>query len=216
MITIYSDRLAFIGSTESGKSELARYFFEQARCRRVLIDPKHSWRVDGVKPARHVADVDWRAPVIHVQPPWRDEDFSNELYGAAFKRLRHAYIWTDEADGVSSSSWRASMVDTVQAQGRELEIGHGACFQRPVGVARELTTEATHLFIFGTLDDDDLKLVRRGAGFLQLEQLRELVHGLPRYGYVWIDRRAKTYKVGDPLPAEMRQARLVHRRRASS
>lgn len=214
-IVLYRDRVAYVGATESGKSTLARVHFEAARCRRMLVDPKHSWLVRDVKPVREVAEIDWKASVIHFQPRWRDRAQADELYGAAFRRLRHALIWTDEADGISSSNWVGSAIESIQGQGRELEIGHLALFQRPVGVARELSTEATHIFLFGLIDDDDLKLVRRGASFVDLGELRAMLSALPPHGYVWLDRRAKKVTIGDPLPDHMRVPTLVFRRQGA-
>lgn len=210
-LVLYRDRLAIVGETGSGKSELARYFFEQTRCRRLWVDPRHSWRIEGVQPVYHVADIDWAAPVIHVRPPWFDRAFSDELYRSAFKRLRQAVIFTDEAYGVSSPQWHGAGIDAVQTQGRELDLGHVVLIQRPVNVARTLYTEATHLFVFGGLDDDDLQTVRRGFTWLPLEQLREEVHRLPRYGYLWIDRPRRIVKAGDPLPEGLRRPGLLSR-----
>lgn len=211
-IVLYRDRVAIVGMTESGKTGLARHLFESARCRRVLVDPKHSFRVKGVRPATSVGAIDWRAPLIHVQPPWHDKEFSNELYAAAFRRLRHALIWTDEAYGVSDSKWGLTSFAAIQTQGRELEIGHLVCTQRPVNCGRETFTEATHLFVVPPLDDDDLKTARQGMAFVTLERLRELAASVPQHGYIWVDRRARKVRIGDPLPAELYKPRLVLKR----
>ena len=210
-IVIYADRLALVGATGSGKSTLARYLFEQARCRRLLVDSKHSWRVRGVEPTYNVADVDWRAPLVHFRPRWLDRDQADELYGAAFRRLRHAFIWTDEATGVSASNWPGTAFAAIQSQGRELEIGHAICSQRPVNVRREAWTEATHLLVFRDLDDDDLRYVRAGIGFLSLDELRRLVGELPEHGCVWVDRRQRRVAIVDPLPERLRRPSLVTR-----
>lgn len=210
-LRLYTDRLAIVGETGSGKSELARHLFERARCRRLFVDPKHTWRVKDVKPAYTVADIDWRAPVIHVRPPWFDRAFSDELYRAAFRRLRHAVVLTDESYGVSSPSWHGAGIDAVQTQGRELELGHIALIQRPVNVARTLYTESTHIFVFRGIDDDDLQTLRRSFVWLSLEQLRDELFKLPKYGYLWIDRDRRIVLAADPLPAELRKPKLLFR-----
>lgn len=216
-LVLYRDRVAIVGETGSGKSEFLRWLFEQTRCRRLFVDPKHSWTMRGVEVVHQVADVDWRAPVIHVQPPWFDRSFSDELYLAARRRLPPlgpSVVFTDEAYGVSSDTWHGSGVATLQTQGREPQIGHVAAIQRPVNVNRELYTEATHLIVFNGLDDDDLKTLRRGFTWLPLEQLRELFYALPRYGYLWVDRPNRRVDVGDPLPGEHRQLGLLRRKSA--
>lgn len=164
-IRLYRDRVAILGMTQSGKSSLARYLFELARCRRVLVDPKHSWSVAGVRPAHRLEEIDWSAPLIHVRPPWLDRRFSDELYFGIFRRLRHALVWTDEAYGVCTSAWGAG-VDALQTQGAELEIGHVACSQRPVNARRTLWTESEHLFLFGELDARDVDVALEGFAFV--------------------------------------------------
>jgi hypothetical protein len=208
-ITLFRDRVACVGMTQSGKSTFARHLFEQARCRRLLVDPKHIWKVKGLPAIREVADVDWRAPLIHFQPRFQDRDQANELYRAAFTRLRHALVWTDEAYGVSTSSWSGSAIDAVQTQGAALEIGHLVCAQRPVNASRVLWTEADHVFLFPHLDDEDLKTARQGCPFAPLELIRGLFEKLPRHGYVWLDRRQGRVAVGDPLPAALAAPKLV-------
>lgn len=213
-LVLYRDRVAIVGETGSGKSEFMRWLFEQTRCRRLFVDPKHSWRIRGVEAVRQVADIDWREPVIHVRPPWQDRTYSDELYKEAFRRLPPlgpAVIFTDESYGVSMQNWLSSGVAAIQTQAREKEIGHVACIQRPVNVNRELYTEATHVIVFNGLDDDDLQTLRRGFTWLPLEQLRELFYALPRHGYLWVDRPHRRVDVGDPLPAEHRRQGLLRR-----
>lgn len=216
MMKLDRDRIALVGMTQSGKSTYARVLFEHARCRRLLVDPKHSWRVDGVLPVDDVAAVDWRAPVIHFRPRWADRAQSDELYRAAFHHLRgSSLIWTDEAYGVSSSSWPAAGGGfvTIQTQGAELGIGHIVCTQRPVNAARETFTEADHVILFPPLDDDDLKTARQGAAFAPLEELRAHLAALEPHGYLHLDRRARAMRVGAPLPGRLVEPELVFRAR---
>lgn len=214
-LVLYRDRVALVGETGSGKSEFLRWLFEQTRCRRLFVDPKHSWSIRGVEPVHHVADIRWAEPVIHVRPPWQDRAFSDELYKEAFRRLPvlgQSATFTDESYGVSMAAWLSSGIATMQTQGRELNLGHVAAIQRPVNVNREIYTEASHIIVFRGLDDDDLQTLRRGFTWLPLEQLRELFYALPRYGYLWVDRANQRIDVGDPLPSELRRATLLRRR----
>ena len=213
MICPYTDRVAIIGSTGSGKSELARHLFEAARCRRVLVDSKRTWTIPGVQPVSALSQIDWTAAVIHVQPPgWRDRGYSDELYGQILRRLRHALVWTDEAYGVSSSGWPGSSVDAFQATGRELELGHLACMQRPVHAAVTLATEAEHVFLFPPLKRNDLETALGGLSFVDTAEVERLCADVPRYGYLWLNARDRDLQIGDPLPDWLRRPRLVFRR----
>lgn len=210
-LALYRDRIAYVGMTQSGKSELARAHFEAANCRRMLVDPKHSWHIPDVEITARVEAIDWTAPVIHVRPPWLDRDFSDRLYGEAFRRLRHALIWTDEAYGVCTPQWGNGIV-AIQTQGAELEIGHQVCSQRPVNARRELWTEAGHLFLFGELDEEDLRTVAQGFSFVSFAELRKQWAELERHACLWLDKRERRITLVDPLPEELRRPRLVFRR----
>ena len=49
-----SDRVAFIGASGTGKTELAKFFLSRLN-RVVVIDPKHTFRLEGFKRT-------WRLP----------------------------------------------------------------------------------------------------------------------------------------------------------
>lgn len=220
----WHQRIAAVGMTRSGKSELLRYLFGIARVRRILIDPKREWSIAGVRAVvlradsdeealAEIARVDFTAPIVHLCPRWQNRPQLEALYGAIEQVPGDLLVWTDEAYAVSKGGWSPPGLLALQTAGGGRGHGHLIATQRPRNVGRELLTEADHVFIFPPLDDDDLVRVREGVPFLPIEAAREALVTLPPHGYLWADKRARTWRIGDPLPEWMRaQGRPVVRR----
>jgi hypothetical protein len=83
-------------------------------------------------------------------------------------------------------------------QGRKRMIGHYACHTRPREVEPNLIAQAAHVFVFDTPNPDDRKRLADLMG-VDPGQFDELVGGLPEYGFLWLDRRAKTLTECPPL-----------------
>jgi hypothetical protein len=218
----YGQRVASVGMNGSGKSELLRFLFSQLNVRRALVDSKGEWRLPGVQrvtltaqtldEARAEIDerVDLAAPLIHVRPAWLGQPGSKEqlaaLYGALDRIRGPLTVWTDEAYAVSSSTWAPPGLLELQVGSRARGHGHFVATQRPRNVAKELLTEADHVFLFPPLDTEDLRESRRGMPFLDQDRAVTLGRELPRYGYLWADRREGAVTVFDPLPDYLRVA----------
>lgn len=229
----FDQRLLIAGMTRSGKSELARYLFAQMRVRRVLVDPKREWAL-GVGIPRHdlaaqtmedaiteVEAIDWTLPVVHVAPAWLGKrghrDAARYQLEALFARIMRIpgdlHVWIDEGYGVSSATWAPAGLIELEVAGGGRHKGTTTCTQRPVNVAKELLTEASHLFLFGPLDKEDVREVLRGcSSFLPPERALELMAAQPLYGYLYVDKINRTYAIGPPLPAHMRTASAGIRR----
>lgn len=63
---------------------------------------------------------------------------------------------------------------------RSMSSGLIACSQRPRGIPLEALSAASHVFFFGTNDDDDLKRIA-GLNGVSSRQVREIVGGLGRH-----------------------------------
>jgi hypothetical protein len=229
----WNQRVLIAGMTRSGKSELARYLFSQIRVRRVLVDPKREWSL-GVGVPRielraktpeqaeaEVDRIDWRLPVLHVSPAWLGrrgaKDAARYQLEALFARIAglpgDAHVWIDEGYGVSSASWAPAGLIQLEVAGGGMGKGTTTCTQRPVNVAKELLTEADHLFLFGPLDRQDVVESLRGcSSFLPPERALELMAAQPRYGYLYVSKPDRSYAIGPPLPASLRTASAGIRR----
>ncbi len=82
----------------------------------------------------------------------------------------------------------------IQRQGRSKLIPTISCTQRPVGVDREIFTEANFVSLFNLRDIRDQKVVRDFTGM----PLREAP--LPRYWSRWYDVGANTEMLLKPAP----------------
>jgi len=211
----FAQHTLIAGMTRSGKSTLANYLFSEYRVRRVLVDSKAEWAVRGVPvhtltareldgARRQVDAIDWTLPIVHVRHSWLGQPGAKEQLEALFARISSLpgplKTTLHEAYAVSSSDWAPDglIAEAVAGNGR----GHGldVCTQRPVNIAVPLRTEATHVFIFPPLDDDDLIAARKGVPFLTINKARELSAQLPPYSYIWADRGTRRVDVGAPLP----------------
>jgi DNA helicase HerA-like ATPase len=198
-----SDRLLLVSSTGAGKSTLAAYLFSQFRSQRVLVDPKNEWTLRGGASVRGIGtlarELD-RAPLVRFVPATGDRAETEALYAELFQR-RRLVVWTDEAYAVSEASWCPRGLRLLQTQGRALELGHIVCTQRPRNIARELLTEAEHIFVFRHgLAADDLHAVSLELG-LSRDELRAELGRLEPYGFLWFDRRLQHLGACPPLPA---------------
>jgi hypothetical protein len=230
----YAQRTLAVGMTRSGKSTLLAWFFANLRVRRALVDPKGEWQLAGVPrvdlaahdaagaEAEVKAKLDPAAPLFHVKPAWLGQPGSREQLTALYAfldRLRGPLtVWTDEAYGVSNASWAPPGLLSLQVAGAGRGHGHLVATQRPRNIAKELVTEADHVFIFPPLDTEDLIESRRGLPFLKQGDAIELAGEVPEYGYLWADRRERRVDVGDPLPDYLRAHadRTVRRRAAAT
>jgi pentatricopeptide repeat protein len=229
----WNQRILLAGMTRSGKSELARYLFSLMRVRRVLVDPKREWAL-GVGIPRNdlraqtmdaavaeVEAIDWTLPVVHVSPAWLGRrgarDAARYQLEALFSRIAritgNLHVWIDEGYGVSSSNWAPAGLIELEVAGGGRGKGTTTCTQRPVNVAKELLTEADHLFLFGPLDQDDVRESLRGcSSFLAPDRALELMASQPRHGYLYVNKPDRTYAIGPPLPAHLRTASAGIRR----
>jgi hypothetical protein len=229
----WNQRILLAGMTRSGKSEVARFLFSQMRVRRVLVDPKREWAL-GVGLPRHelraqtmdeavaeVEAIDWTLPVVHVSPAWLgrrgSRDASRYQLEALFARIARIpgdlHVWIDEGYGVSNSNWAPAGLLELEVAGGGRGKGTTTCTQRPVNVAKELLTEADHLFLFGPLDQEDVRESLRGcSSFLAPDRALELMASQPRHGYLYVNKPDRTYAIGPPLPAHLRTASAGIRR----
>jgi hypothetical protein len=223
----WNHRVLLAGQTRSGKSEMARYLFSQIRVRRVLVDPKKEWtlgvgipRIDmhaqTMDDAIAEADaIDWTSPIVHVSPAWLGKRGGNDpsrfQLEALFARIMRIpgdlCVWIDEGYGVSNSSWAPAGLIELEVAGGGRGKGSITCTQRPVNIAKELLTESFHLFLFGPLDEEDVKETLRGCTrFIPPALALELMDAQPEHGYLYVNKIARTYALGPPLPAHLRGA----------
>jgi predicted ATPase len=165
-----SDRVAFIGASGTGKTELAKFFLTRLN-RVVVIDPKHTFRLEGFKRT-------WRLPWAKnsdfrlIVRPKMDQDA--ELYEliARLYKMGHVTIYVDEmatlSDMFPSST---ALLKNVARTGREKRVALWSAVQRPRGVPLVFFTECETFFVFNLRSMDDRQHIRGYIGDEVLDRI---------------------------------------------
>lgn len=219
----WSDRVLIVGMNGSGKSELAVSIFNQVAVRRVLIDPKGDWVVDGAPRWRlnarteshaeaEVEGIDWSAPIIHVQPQSGNRPQLEALY-RRIDQLPPVEVLTDECYMTTTGSWAPVGLRSILTTGRSRGLGHLGCTQRPLDISVALRSEAQHIMVFRGIGAKDLADLETHVPYVQDFDLdvAEAVRGLPPFGFVWFDKGAQEVRICDPLPLDQLPAGPVRK-----
>lgn len=103
-------------------------------------------------------------------------------------------IFVDEGEQIAQMSG----LRLIQKQGRSLRIPIIVIFQRPVGIKRDVLTEADFFMIFRLKHVDD----RKAIGNCMEDEYRESIdQRLPDYHSWWYDDNAGTLTHVNPLPS---------------
>lgn len=168
-VATLGDRITIVGRSGSGKSTLLRTLIRRYR-RAVLIDPK----VDDPIPDWHhsIGAAAFRAdfPARHqriVAQPGAFEDYL-EWFDAV---CRHAYrvgsvaVGIDDLPGeLTVGGQRSRGLEELYRQGRSRRVMPIGCIQRAKTVPLVMFSEATQLYVFDLLLDEDRDRVRQVIG----------------------------------------------------
>ena len=164
------DRVAFIGASGTGKTELAKFFLTRLN-RVVVIDPKHTFRLEGFKRT-------WRLPWsknsdfrLIVRPKMEQDAELYELIARLYK-MGHVTIYVDEmatlSDMFPSST---ALLKNVARTGREKRVALWSAVQRPRGVPLVFFTECETFFVFNLRSMDDRQHIRGYIGDEVLDRI---------------------------------------------
>jgi len=170
-----SDRVAFIGASGTGKTELAKFFLSRVN-RIVVIDPKHTFRLEGFKRT-------WRLPwgknsdFRMIVRPKMDQDA--ELYELITRlyKMGHVTIYVDEMATLSEMfPSSTALLKNVARTGREKRVALWSAVQRPRGVPLVFFTECETFFVFNLRSIDDRQHVKGYVG-------DEVLDRIPKYKF---------------------------------
>jgi hypothetical protein len=147
------ERAFFVGTTGSGKTELAKHFL--SRMNRVLvIDPKFEFTLDGFRRAKSLPYFGNNFKIIYR--PRDEDDFDlSQLIHRIFK-MRNAVIYVDElATIVEQFPYTIRKLSQVVREGRGKKVQLWSATQRPRRIPLIFKTESENIFQFFLRDEDD-------------------------------------------------------------
>lgn len=167
-------RVAFVGKTGSGKTVLAKNFLQQKN-RVIVIDPKHTFNLEGFKKS-------WRLPFskkefkLIVRPEMGDDE--RLAYSIMkFKREGNLTIYVDELSTLAEQfKFSTEILADLARTGRELNVSLWNAVQRPRRVPLIFFTETELFFIFRLRNLDDRGLMAEYAG-------EDILEEIPKYSF---------------------------------
>lgn len=206
------ERVAAVGMTGTGKSEVLLALWAEDQGQRLLIDVQDAYYLGPavLEDERGYQEVhgdpraiDWRVRTIRYVPRRAGAAARQEyddLYAAIwnraqhFRTLGHLTVLLDESYGPTTANYAPPHLMLALTQGRKKHLRHMAAMQRPAKVAPELLNQAEHAFIFDVGSRrDDLDAIGERLGWNGREvgaALRELAD---EFGYSDRDGRFRVH-----------------------
>lgn len=193
------EHVALVGPTGQGKTTLALSLL-QLRDWRVILGTKPRDDTLGglVKREGYVKVGAWPPPVrsarLILWPKWQTPDDTARQRAVLHHALGRMFAegsWTILADDVqylTTMLGLSTTLDLLWLQGRALKLTLVAATQRPRWVPRNMWTQTTHLFVWGSRDADDLKALG-GLNGADTATVRGIVAELPRHHALYVNTR---------------------------
>jgi len=165
-----SERASFIGATGSGKTVLASHLLSYAGDRVVVIDPKHTFKMDGFEYRKGLPFFGDTFKAVYR--PDRDEDNKlAEFISRVYKR-GNVIIYLDELATLAKFFPKATnLLEDVARTGRERHISLWSATQRPRHVPVSFFTECEVWFVFLLRDIRDRTHLRDMVGDQVIEKI---------------------------------------------
>jgi energy-coupling factor transporter ATP-binding protein EcfA2 len=214
------EHVALVGPTGMGKTTLALALL-QRRTYRVLIATKPKDRT--------LADLTTRAggyKLLRAWPHHVDAALTPRVLlwpasvGLGEGRRQAAIIRAALSSIYKAGGW-CVMPDDMQVltdiglgpelkevllNGRSVNLSFVGATQRPVWVPRELWSQATHLFIWKTTDEDDLKALSGFGAHISKKRVQQIVVQLDGHQALYIDKRRGDLAITTAPPPTARKA----------
>lgn len=218
----YNDRLYALALTRSGKSEILNILFSGVQCQRLLLDTKPEFFIPGLDPVHTPDGIDWNQPIIHYRPqPGSGCDQYEQIFADAWTRNALLICAHELAALVDYQPNRAGRyMVSYCAQGGAKGKGLLAGTTRPKLVPTAAIAEATHIITLPPqlARRDDMQAAAEALSPVQgqplsADDLAAEMANLPRYGFLWKDRRQEGTPLHafPPLPPEVRRLSIVQR-----
>lgn len=181
------EHVSLIGPTGTGKTTLGLELLQLRSYVAVFATKPRDRTLRKLERSGWYRTPEWPPPALRSRvllwPPWRgprDTPAQRATFVNASESIFAAGGWCVFADELSYLSRELRMGSQLQSfwqQGRSLGISLVGATQRPAWVPRDLYSAATHVFIWRTNDEADLRTIG-GIGWLSAATVRRTVASL--------------------------------------
>ncbi len=150
--------MALVGTTGSGKTELARFLLAHGGERVLVLDPKHEFALEDfeVKRKLPLLKEQWKT----IFRPGPDDDTKMAKLVLECHKRGNCRIYNDEAATVNDVFPKTTKVlDNLARTGRSRNVSLWSTTQRPRWVPKTFFTESEVWFVFTLRDPADRKQV---------------------------------------------------------
>ncbi len=205
------------GRKGTGKSELARLFWDSYPYDRLVIDPTHDVDAgDDAEPVTAPLPTSWptkvngrRSTLLYRPDQGADTyvDDMDSVAGLAFTKGR-ALAWIDEVGELTSATKTPPAMRRILHQSRHRRLSLLLCGPRPIDINPLAISQADYVAVFKLPNPADRKRVADVLG-LELDEFEDALAeavSVP-HGFVWWDTVNEELLKMPPLPNVARQAR---------
>lgn len=156
------ERVVFVGKTGYGKTVLAKHFLAQLN-RVLVIDPKHTFRLDGFKRGKSLPAFGNDFHLIYRPGRYDDEHLAELIY--RLNKMKNVTIYCDELSTTAAQfPETTNMLADVARTGRERHVALWNAVQRPRWTPRIFFTEAEIFFQFHLRAREDREYMAQFVG----------------------------------------------------
>lgn len=202
--------IAIFGRKGSGKSVLARRFWDSYPYDRLVIDPTGDVDPGDPKTIQLTIPLPTRWPMkldraerqtLRFAADPGSDTYKDDLDQAATLAFGHGHclLWVDEIGELTSANATPPGMRRVLHQSRHRRLSTLFCGPRPIDINPLVINQADFIAVFHLPNPADRKRVADNMG-LEVDELEEAHGMLVEHGYLWWDARARELEVRPPIP----------------